>query len=91
MKVNPAEAKLLQKALQLIVILQEAIDKGLKAGEWVGAVSSLMNGKGGGKAESAQASGTNVSASTEVLKKAADFASSKLGVTPSAPPVSVQR
>lgn len=62
-------------------ILQNAVDKGLKANEWVGAVSPLMDGKGGGKAESAQASGSNVEALKASLDKAIAFATSKLGVS----------
>lgn len=55
------------------------MEKGLKANEWVGAVSLLMDGKGGGKAESAQASGSNVDALAAALDKALSFASSKIG------------
>lgn len=55
------------------------MSKGLSANEWVGHVSSLLGGKGGGKAESAQASGPNISALNEAIKKAKDFAQSKLG------------
>ena len=36
---------------------------------------------GGGKPENAQASGTNVSGTTEALKKAVAYAMDKLGVT----------
>lgn len=39
-----------------------------------------MNGKGGGKPESAQASGSNISGLNEALKIAKEYASSKLGV-----------
>ena len=37
-----------------------AIAKGLKANEWCGGVQTIINGKGGGKPDNAQASGTNV-------------------------------
>ncbi|KAF6214500.1 hypothetical protein GE061_009243 [Apolygus lucorum] len=68
-----------KKIFCLCAVTKESVDKGLKAGEWVGALSKLINGKGGGKAESAQASGTNISALQEVLKVAKEFAAAKLG------------
>lgn len=40
-----------------------------------------MEGKGGGKPESAQASGTNTSCVAKLLCNAKNFANSKLGVT----------
>lgn len=55
------------------------MDKGLKANEWVQQVSGLMQGKGGGKAESAQASGSDVSCLEEALIIAIQFANIKLG------------
>jgi len=68
-------------------VLQSGIAKGLKANEWIGSVSALMKGKGGGKQEAAQASGTNVACLQEAIKKAAEFGNSKLG---SSGPVSSQ-
>lgn len=56
------------------------MSKGLKANEWVQQVTGLMQGKGGGKAESAQASGSNVSCLEEALSIATQFANIKLGV-----------
>lgn len=64
----------------IYLFFQSAIAKGLKANEWIQAVASLMKGKGGGKPESAQASGPNVSCLNEALKIANSFASSKLGI-----------
>lgn len=58
--------------------MQAGVAQGLTASEWVNQVSPLLGGKGGGKAESAQASGSNISALSEALKKALDFASSKV-------------
>jgi hypothetical protein len=51
----------------------------LKANEWIGSVSALMKGKGGGKQEAAQASGTNVACLAEAIKTALEFGRSKLG------------
>lgn len=39
-----------------------------------------MEGKGGGKSESAQASGTNISCITKLIYTAKNFANSKLGL-----------
>lgn len=58
--------------------LQETADKGLKANEWVAQVSELIDGKGGGKDTSAQATGRNTSCLSEVLRLAEDFAKLKL-------------
>jgi alanyl-tRNA synthetase len=54
------------------------IDRGLKANEWIQQLSSVIGGKGGGKPESAQASGSNYDKVDEVLELAKKFASSKL-------------
>ncbi|KAM4720737.1 alanine--tRNA ligase, cytoplasmic [Rhinophrynus dorsalis] len=62
----------------LCQVPQEKADKGLKANEWVQQVSDLMDGKGGGKDTSAQATGRNVGCLAEVLRLAQDFASLKL-------------
>lgn len=45
-----------------------------------------MGGKGGGKAESAQASGSNITAKDNILSCACQFAEQKLGLTGSAVP-----
>ena len=61
-------------------LLQELTGKGLKANEWVSHVSGLMNGKGGGKDLSAQATGTNMSCLQEAISKATQFVCDKLGL-----------
>ena len=50
------------------------------ANEWIGDVSTLLDGKGGGSAGSAQATGTNPSGLAEAIKKATAFAQLKLGL-----------
>lgn len=50
----------------------------LKANEWVGHVSSVIHGKGGGKDVNAMASGTNVDAAQDCVELAEKFASVKL-------------
>eukprot|EP00079_Xenopus_tropicalis_P024642 XP_012817515.1 PREDICTED: alanine--tRNA ligase, cytoplasmic isoform X2 [Xenopus tropicalis] len=62
----------------LCQVPQDTADKGLKANEWVQQVSDLMDGRGGGKDTSAQATGKNVGCLSQVLKLAEDFAKMKL-------------
>ena len=69
-----------KKIFALSAVSKSAINKGLKANEWIQEIASLMEGKGGGKAESAQASGTNISCLTKLIHTAKNFANSKLGV-----------
>ncbi|XP_063232495.1 alanine--tRNA ligase, cytoplasmic isoform X2 [Bacillus rossius redtenbacheri] len=68
-----------KKIVCLSAVPKAAVEKGLKASEWVQHVSGLMQGKGGGKAESAQATGTNPSCLQEAMALAKRFASDKLG------------
>lgn len=67
-----------KKIFCLTAVPKAAIDKGLKANEWVSHVSQAMGGKGGGKAESAQASGTNWQSVADVIELATAFAKTKL-------------
>ena len=52
--------------------------KELKANEWIQQITSVIGGKGGGKAESAQASGTNINSIDEAISVASKFAQIKL-------------
>uniref|UniRef100_A0A8C0EW63 Alanine--tRNA ligase n=1 Tax=Bubo bubo TaxID=30461 RepID=A0A8C0EW63_BUBBB len=52
----------------LCQVPQETANKGLKASQWVQEVSALMDGKGGGKDVSAQATGKNVGCLREALR-----------------------
>ncbi|KAM6123566.1 alanine--tRNA ligase, cytoplasmic, partial [Phoenicopterus ruber ruber] len=63
----------------LCQVPQETAKKGLKASQWVQEVSGLMDGKGGGKDVSAQATGKNVGCLREALRVATDFAKLRLG------------
>lgn len=58
--------------------LQEAIQQGLKADEWVKSVSDLLGGKCGGKDLSAQGSGPNIGCITKAVETATQFAKQKL-------------
>jgi len=53
----------------------------LKANEWIQAIVPIMKGKGGGKSESAQASGNDINCLDEIISKANEFANLKLGIT----------
>ncbi|XP_037928048.1 alanine--tRNA ligase, cytoplasmic [Teleopsis dalmanni] len=69
-----------KKIFCLSSVPKNAIDKGLKANEWVQHISEVLGGKGGGKAESAQASGPNYEKVDEILELATSFAKTKLNV-----------
>lgn len=68
-----------KKIFCLSAVTKSAVEKGLKANEWVQHVSNAMGGKGGGKPESAQASGPNYEKVDDVLELAKQFATTKLG------------
>ncbi|XP_074055495.1 alanine--tRNA ligase, cytoplasmic [Macrotis lagotis] len=67
------------KIICLCQVPQNAANRGLKASEWVQQVSGLMDGKGGGKDVSAQATGKNVGCLEEALRLATSFAHLRLG------------
>lgn len=51
---------------------------GLKAGEWVKVTAMIMGGNGGGRDDFASAGGKDLSKINEALKKASEFAESKI-------------
>ncbi|XP_066289345.1 alanine--tRNA ligase, cytoplasmic-like isoform X3 [Branchiostoma lanceolatum] len=57
---------------------KEVVTKGLKAGDWVNHVKDVLAARGGGKDNTAQASGTNVDALPQAVTMATDFANLKL-------------
>uniref|UniRef100_A0A1B0G2C8 alanine--tRNA ligase n=1 Tax=Glossina morsitans morsitans TaxID=37546 RepID=A0A1B0G2C8_GLOMM len=67
-----------KKVFCLASVPKSTIEKGLKANEWVKHVSTIMNGKSGGKPESAQASGSNYEDKDQIIKFALDFGKVKL-------------
>lgn len=84
-KVNPEVSALFvtvdedsKKVFCLAAASKSGIAKGLKANEWVQQIQTVMNGKGGGKPESAQASGSNYEKAGEIMELAKQFANSKL-------------
>ncbi|KAG5891352.1 hypothetical protein JTB14_034418 [Gonioctena quinquepunctata] len=66
------------KMFCLSSVPKDAIDKGLKANEWVQEIAKKLGGKGGGKPDSAQASGNNSAAVDDVIDLARKFAATKL-------------
>ena len=68
------------RILCMAQVPKDAVAKGLKANEWVGQVQALIGGRGGGKPESAQATGQEVGAAAEALRVAEAYAREKLGV-----------
>jgi len=56
----------------------EGISKGLKANEWVAKVAQVVGGKGGGKQDSAQASGNKIDMLEMAIQTANEFAQLKL-------------
>ncbi|XP_018310345.1 alanine--tRNA ligase, cytoplasmic isoform X2 [Mycetomoellerius zeteki] len=73
-----------KKIFALSSVPKSAVYEGLKANEWIQAIAPLMQGKGGGKYESAQASGSNIACLNEIVSKANEFANQKLGITTTA-------
>ncbi|XP_028147378.1 alanine--tRNA ligase, cytoplasmic [Diabrotica virgifera virgifera] len=66
------------KVFCLSSVPKGAIEKGLKANEWVQEVAKKVGGKGGGKPDSAQASGNNSIPALDILDLAKKFAETKL-------------
>ncbi|CAL1281228.1 unnamed protein product [Larinioides sclopetarius] len=67
-----------EKVLCMSAVPKTVTSKGLKANEWVQHVTQVLGGKGGGKPESAQATGTNANAVNEAINLAKKFAELKL-------------
>lgn len=67
-----------KKVYCLAAVPKCANEKGLLASEWVQSVVNIIAGKGGGKAESAQASGNNPAGLNDAIKVAKKFANLKL-------------
>lgn len=63
----------------LCQVPQDVAKRGLKASEWVQELCPLLDGKGGGKDMSAQATGRNTHCVQEALQMANEFAQLKLG------------
>ncbi len=62
----------------LASVPKELVARGVKAGEWVGAVAPLVGGKGGGKPEQAQGGGTEPEKVREAVQAARSWAMKKV-------------
>ena len=60
--------------------MQLLTKKGLKANEWISSIQALIDGKGGGKDVSAQATGVSLDKLDQVVKTAHSYAVQKLGL-----------
>lgn len=67
------------KIICLCQVPQDVANRGLKANEWVNELSEVLDGKGGGKDMSAQATGRNTHNLEVALQMANEFARLKLG------------
>uniref|UniRef100_A0A8D8ZX88 Alanine--tRNA ligase n=1 Tax=Cacopsylla melanoneura TaxID=428564 RepID=A0A8D8ZX88_9HEMI len=74
-----------KKIFCLSSVPKEAVAAGLTAIDWVRYLTDIMGGKGGGKAEAAQASGPNFENAALVLSKAREYASQLLTASGSEP------
>ena len=88
MFVGPDSSVIVPGLIGFFSLFKESVTKGLKANEWIKNIQDLMNGKGGGKDMSAQATGTNITCLQEALQKSTAYAQDKLGIKP--PPVSLK-
>ena len=59
-------------------VSDDLVAAGLKANEWAGAVAALLGGKGGGKPQTAQGSGSDMSKVSDALSLARSFINEKL-------------
>jgi alanyl-tRNA synthetase len=66
------------KKIYIISAVAASLTSKLSAGDWAKEVAAACGGKGGGKADAAQASGEDLSKYADALKKAASFATDKL-------------
>ena len=69
--------------IDFVVCCQKLVSRGLKANDWVAQVQTLMDGKGGGKDSSAQATGTNVRCLSEAMQITKQYAIDKLNLAAS--------
>jgi len=67
-----------EKCTLLVRVTQDLINKGVKAVDLLKAVAPLLDGKGGGKADSAQGGGTNIENIPSALKHAHTWLEQKI-------------
>lgn len=69
-----------KKLICLCQVPKSIVARGLKANEWVESISDTINGKGGGRENSAQATGKRLEALDEAIHIANQFAAIKLNI-----------
>lgn len=69
-----------KKIICLSSVPKELVSRGLNANEWINNVVTVINGKGGGKQESAQATGTKTESLNEAMNLSIAFAQLKLNL-----------
>ncbi|MEM7622321.1 MAG: alanine--tRNA ligase-related protein, partial [Planctomycetota bacterium] len=67
------------KVAVVAAVPKDAVAKGLKAGDWVKAAAGEMGGKGGGRPDAAQGSGSDLDKVDNAVTAARAFAAEKLG------------
>ena len=80
-QMKPNAAIMLLSASDTSIAIIAAVSKdhnarGLKAGDWVREVASVVGGKGGGKPDHAQGGGADVAKLDEAIMRANEFAAS---------------
>ncbi|MEM6980249.1 MAG: alanine--tRNA ligase [Planctomycetota bacterium] len=70
-----------EKVLLVGGLSRDLVDRGLKAGDWVGTTARVVGGGGGGRPDMAQAGGKDASKLPEAIAEAKATMKSKLGVT----------
>jgi len=63
-----------EKTVYIMAYVSPSLHSKLGAGEWAKEVAATCGGKGGGKPDAAQASGSEVSKFGDAVKKASSFA-----------------
>ncbi len=86
-QVNPRSAVMLfspdagEGKVSIVAAVPPALmQKGLKAGDWVRAVSEIVGGKGGGRPEAAQGGGTNLAKVKDAIEAANNYARKLVGL-----------
>jgi alanyl-tRNA synthetase len=81
-KTNPAAILFASSSCDSEVLLsagmtRDLVERGLSAGKWIGEVAAVVDGRGGGKPDLAQAGGKNPAKIDEALQTALDLIKSK--------------
>jgi len=67
-----------QKVVLIAGLTSDLVEQGISAGDWVAATAPAIDGRGGGKAQLAQAGGKNPEGIKRALQRAGEWIRSKL-------------